>query len=172
MAGIYAQWAAWLADFGHGRQQRSLDGLPAMCVTELGSVAAVRLSQRCAEALNMRLDLWRRSLDRDLEHAGGPDDLRRAMTAARSRLSPLRELAGSPLLFEELRDNVERQLQQTLERMQEDLEGEVRRVEGAGETLLRIVREQPLCRAVAISLAPHRRQNVPAPEGSRQVLLG
>jgi DNA-binding transcriptional regulator YbjK len=173
MGGIYGWWAAWLLDFGRGEQQQALDALPSMHVEELGSVAAVRLSQRCAQALSLRLERCGQMLERDLERASSPDDLRRALTAARSRLVPLRELARSPLLFEELRASMEQQLQQTLERIQHDLEREARQAEGSSETLLRIVREQPLCRAVAIALGPaDEAEASQAPRGSRQVLLG
>jgi hypothetical protein len=168
MQGAYGQWSAWLADFALGSESEELDSLPSVGIEQLGSVAAARLSQRCAEALSSRLRLWSECFSRDLERARLADDLRRALGSARGRLSPLRALASSPLLFEELRVSLERQLQEVLERAQRDLEQHA----GSGaETLLRIVREQPLDRAVLISLpTPPHEQSSPA--AARRIILG
>jgi hypothetical protein len=171
MQGAYGQWSAWLADFALGSESEELDSLPSVSIEQLGSVAAARLSQRCAEALSSRLRLWSECFSRDLERARLADDLRRALGSARSRLSPLRALASSPLLFEELRVSLERQLQEVLERAQRDLEQHTERAGSGEEILLRIVREQPLDRAVLISLpTPPHEQSGPA--AARRIILG
>jgi hypothetical protein len=171
MRGAYGQWAAWLGDFALGRESEELDSLPPLRIEDLGSVAAARLSQRCAEALSQRLRLWSERFSRDLERARRADDLRQALGSARSRLNSLRALASSPLLFEELRTSMERQLQEVLERAQQDLERELERAGSGEETLLRIAREQPLDRAVLVSL-PAQSPEQPGPSTTRRVLLG
>jgi hypothetical protein len=171
MLGAYGQWSAWLADFALGSESEDLDSLPPVRIEDLGSVAAARLAQRCAEALSQRMRLWSERFSRDLERARLADDLRRSLSSARSRLNPLRALASSPLLFEELRTSLERQLQEVLEQAQRDLERHAEQAGSGEETLLRIVREQPLDRAVLVSL-PTQPHEPPRPSAPRQVLLG
>jgi hypothetical protein len=151
--GVYGQWSAWLADFGEGREDVPLDSLPALLIEDVGARAATRTCQRCVVALNQRVQLWTEQFRRDLERACSVAELRRALGSARARLDPLRALAESRLLFDELRASLREQLQSVLDEAQEDLE---RHALGAGaerDILLRVVREQPVNRAVRVDLA-------------------
>jgi hypothetical protein len=167
--GVYGQWSTWLADFGEGREDVPLDSLPALLIEDLGARAAARTCQRCVAALNQRVQLWTQQFRRDLESARSVAELRRALGSARTRLDPLRALAKSQLLFDDLRASLQEQLQSVLDEAQEDLE---RHALGAGaerDILLRVVREQPVNRAVRLDLAgesqgqPHRSMAVERP---------
>jgi hypothetical protein len=169
--GAYAQWSDWLARYAAGRETVPVDSLPAVSVEQIGSVAAARLCQRCGEALNLRLGRWSESFARDLERARSAQDLRMALRSARRRLEPLRALSSTALLFEELRTELTERLEQALKEMQQDLE---RHARGAGtdrEVMLRIVREQPLDRALTV-LALGESGEPPSSRPARQILIG
>lgn len=171
MGGIYGQWSAWLADFAENREDAPLASLPAARIEDLGAKAAARLCQRCAVALNERLRKWDRSFLRDMERVRSANEMRQALSSARSRLIPLRALADSPLLFEDLRSDLQAQLQKVLGETQENLESHAQRQGGHGEMLLRIVREQPLDRAVSMDLQASVTAQART-STARQVLIG
>ncbi len=167
--GVYGQWSAWLADFGEDREDVPLDSLPALLIEGVGARAAARTCQRCVAALNQRVQLWSRQFRRDLERARSVAELRRALGSARARLDPLRALAESQLLFDDLRAALQEQLQSVLDEAQDDLERHALRAGAERDILLRVVREQPVNRAVRLDLAgasqdqPHRSMAVERP---------
>jgi DNA-binding transcriptional ArsR family regulator len=151
--GVYRQWSAWLADFGEGREDVPLDSLPALLIEDLGARAAARTCQRCVAALNQRVELWSQQFRRDLERARSVPELRRALGSARTRLDSLRALAESRLLFDDLRASLREQLQSVLDEAQKDLERHARGTGAERDILLRVIREQPVNRAVRVDLA-------------------
>jgi len=173
MNGTYAQWAAWLHEFAEGQNSDGWETLPSLSVEDLGAVAATRLSRRFAAAFNQRLLLWRDRFNRDLEYARNRDDVREALTAARRRLVPLRALASSPRVFDELRSSLEHELREALGRIQHDLEDVALRSGRDGELLLMLIREQPVDRAMAVFLPPDqaRTEAETGVPGVRRVLL-
>jgi hypothetical protein len=150
---VYGQWSGWLADFGEGREDVPLESLPALLIEDVGARTAARTCQRCVAALNQRVQLWTEQFRRDLERARSVAELRRALGSARARLDPLRSLAASQLLFDDLRASLQEQLQSVLDEAQADLERYALGAGGERDTLLRVVREQPVNRAVRLDLA-------------------
>lgn len=153
MRGVYGQWSAWLADFAEGKEDVPLDSLPPVRIEDVGARAAARTCQRCVDSLNQRMRYWSQRFSRDLEHSHSASDVRRALGCARIRLVPMRALAASPLLFDELRDGLQQQLQTVLDEAQHDLERHALAAGTEREVLLRIVREQPVNRAVCMDLS-------------------
>ena len=151
--GTYRQWSAWLADFGEGKEDVSLDSLPALSIEDVGARAAARTCQRCVAALNQRVQLWSQQFRRDLERVHSVPELRRALGSARTRLDPLRALAESRLLFDDLRASLQEQLQSVLDEAQKELERHARGTGAERDILLRVIREQPVNRAVRVDLA-------------------
>jgi hypothetical protein len=103
-------------------------------------------------ALNQRVQLWTQQFRRDLERARSVAELRRALGSARARLDPLRALAESRLLFDDLRTSLQEQLQSVLDGAQDDLERHALGTGAERDILLRVVREQPVNRAVRLDL--------------------
>ncbi|MGH2911969.1 MAG: hypothetical protein ACRDJ3_05790 [Solirubrobacteraceae bacterium] len=171
VGGAYAQWSDWLTEYAVGRESVPLDSLPAVSIEQIGSVAAARLCQRCGEAMNLRLGCWSESFARDLERARSAQDLQVALRSARRRLDPLRALSSTELLFEELRMELGGCLEQALKEMQQDLERHAHAAGAEREVMLRVVREQPLDRALTIA-APDESGALPSSQQTRQILIG
>lgn len=170
--GAYAEWSSWLSAFADGRHDGDASGLPPADPEHVGALAAARIAERAGAALNQRLDRWSADLSRDLRDAGGPQALRAALVAARHRLTPLRRLASCPLLYESLRQSLTEQLDAIVADAQKQLEAIATGQGGGDETLLRVVRHQPLTGAIGVDL-PSGAPADPAPEAPsrRRVLL-
>jgi hypothetical protein len=169
--GPYAVWCAWLDAFAEG-DDTPPDGLPPVDPHALGGRAAGRIAERCAEALNARLRRWHHALQHDLDGANGVESLERALRAARHRATPLRALAGSELLFDELRESLSEGLTNALAEAQRTLEDSVRRDRALGENALRVVRNARIDRPLAAVLDLPAEPTVPsAPAGARSILL-
>lgn len=166
--GVYEQWSTWLAGFGEGREDQPLDSLPPLLIEDVGARAAARSCQRCVAALNQRLQLWSQQFRRDLERARSVAELRRALSSARVRLDPLRALAGSRLLFDDLRSSLQEQLQAVLDEAQDSLENQASGAGAERDMVLRIVREQPVNRALRLDLAAGEPPGCPS---NRRVLI-
>jgi hypothetical protein len=153
MHGRYATWSDWLDRFARGEDPDRSE-LPQMSGEQLGATAAERFSRRCEEAVNRRLDLWTISFRAACGHARSIEDFRFVMKDARRRLDPLRDLIASELVFDSLRDALSESVESALDGAQTDLEDSARRAGDQTELILKIVRDQPLTRAVALDLAP------------------
>jgi hypothetical protein len=150
----YAAWAAWLEGFGRGEAE-TCAALPPMHGDELGAPAAQRFAQRCGEALDARLLVWAKGLDRDMGRAQDAQQLRLCLIHARRRLLPIRALTESPLLLEELRTGLGQALYEAVQRVQEDLVRQAARAHpGAREEMIRVVRDVPLRAALDQELVP------------------
>jgi hypothetical protein len=150
----YANWADWLERFGRG-EVGSCDQLPAMHGDVLGAPAAQRFAARCGAALDARLSLWADSLDRDIGRAPDAQQLRLCLVHARRRLSPIRELTESPLLFAELRTGLMDAVRAAVQQMQESLARQAASAHpNARETMIRVVRDVPLLAALDGDLTP------------------
>jgi hypothetical protein len=121
--------------------------------------------------MNLRLRRWSESFARDLERASGAQDLRMALRSARRRLDPLRALSSTALLFEELRMELEQCLDQALKEMQQDLERHAWEAGAKRDAMLRIVREQPLDRALTV-VALGESDEPSSSRPARQILTG
>jgi hypothetical protein len=147
--GHYAAWAAFLDRWGAGE---SLDPatLPALEPADFAADSWQRLVDRVTEAISRRLSAWSDTLSREL--GGSPDEFSaaRVLNHARWSLVPIRALAGTPALPEDLRtrlvDLVDTQIRSTQRQLDESVE-RMRRSgvpRAALEARLRTVRDNPL----------------------------
>lgn len=170
VTGDYAAWADWLTRFGRG-EMHEIAGLPAMSGDALGVAAAQRFAARCGAALDARLGLWARGLDRDRSRAAQPDELRLVLVNARNRLVPVRRFVGSDLLFAELRDGLTEALATVLTTLQDDLDRQASRAPlTVREAMIKVIRDVPLTRVVDVA-PPAASPPVPAASGRRVLFV-
>ncbi|MCA1657227.1 MAG: hypothetical protein LC713_05900 [Actinobacteria bacterium] len=146
--------------------------LPAMEVERLGAIPAARLSERCGATMNGRLRIWSEAMQRDVQRARTPGDLRQALRNARRRLDPLWAFASSDLLLPDLADALVQGLEQAVETAQDEAQRNARRLGDPGELTLRILREQPLTRRLDIDLPEHPAPAAGSMPTRRTILLG
>lgn len=146
MAFDYCAWSTWLDEFAVGRDTTP-SHLGAM-ESSIGAGAASQLATRVAEAVQQRMRLWSRTLLRDTRAARSVTDVEHVLTAARARLRPIAGLCALGQLMPELREELQRAVGESLERVQKDLEDDQRRSRLAGnEDLLRALRRFDLAAA-------------------------
>jgi hypothetical protein len=147
--GSYEAWAAFLDQWAAGE---SLDpaALPKLAPEDFTSDSWQRLVDRVTDALSQRLKAWSGTLERELSSARDEFTAGRALNHARWSLPPIRAVAASPALPEELGkrllDLVDTQIRSTQQQLDEQME-RLRRsgaARTAVEARLRTIRENPL----------------------------
>jgi hypothetical protein len=167
----YTAWCDWLSAFARGAEE-PLEGLPAIDPEVLGGSVVARLSERCAAALQARMDLWLAALRRDLDRSRTPAEFGTALGAARRRLDPIRAFAGSELLMPGLREPLQQALEDSLSKSHQGLLDQLGRDRMSGEQLLRVARENRLDRTLGLDLGDADPEPAPAGPTRRPILLG
>ncbi len=146
--GQYAVWAAFLERWATGEQLDPAT-LPALEPADFHADSWDRLSGRIFDALAKRMKAWGDTLSREL---GSPDEFAaaRALNHARWSLVPIRALAGTPALTEELRTKLTEMVDTLIRDAERQLDESVDRMRRSGapraavEARLRTVRANPL----------------------------
>jgi hypothetical protein len=146
--GHYTAWAAFLDRWGTGE---ALDPatLPALEPADFHADSWDRLSGRIFDALVKRMKTWSDTLTREL---GTADEFAaaRALNHARWSLVPIRALAGTPALPEEVRAKLTDMVDTQIRGGQRQLDESVERMRSSGapraavEARLRTIRDNPL----------------------------
>jgi hypothetical protein len=167
----YTAWCDWLSGFARGAED-PLEGLPAIDPEVLGGSVVARLSERCAAALQARMDLWVAALRRDLDRCRTPAEFGTALGVARRRLGPIRAFAGSELLMPGLREPLQQALEESLSKSHQGMLDQLGRDRMGGEQLLRVARENPLDRTLGLDLSDADPEPAPGGPTRRPILLG
>lgn len=146
--GQYAVWAGFLDRWAAGEQ---LDpaSLPALEPADFHADSWDRLSGRIFDALAKRMKTWGDTLSRELR-AGDEFVAARALNHARWSLVPIRALAGTPALPDEMRTRLTEMVDTQIRGAVRQLEESAERMRRSGapraavEARLRTIRDNPL----------------------------
>lgn len=163
----YGAWSAWLDAFARG------DDLPAGALApvddRLGPHVQERVVRRIQEAFEARQALWLATFQRRLSVTSPSDqvtELASAMIAARRRALPLRTLARSPLLPDDVRTALTDALTTMLRSTQQSIADSLRH---ARPEVQAAVRDNSLLRALTVEVAAPP-PTPPARSGRRVIL--
>lgn len=146
--GQYAAWAGFLDRWAAGEQLDPAT-LPALESADFRADSWDRLSGRIFDALTKRMKTWSETLTRELR-SGDEFVAARALNHARWSLVPIRALAGTPALPEEMRAKLTEMVDTQIRGGQRQLDESAERMRRSGapraavEARLRTIRDNPL----------------------------
>ncbi|MGK4585519.1 hypothetical protein [Kitasatospora sp. HPMI-4] len=154
LGGPYQAWADFLERWAGGEPVDGA-GLPPLAPGDFPADTLDRLRARLESAFNQRLQGWADALTAAMNAAGDEFAVGRAVAQARGGLHRVRALAAHPALPEELRAQLAGLLDDTVRRIQRDLESDLERLTTLGadprvvEARRRTLRDNPLTAVIA-----------------------
>jgi len=139
----YSEWVPLLERFAGGDDAV----LPLLGVgsVDLGPGVAERLTQRVFQTFNARVQEAQRKLQRDLGASfGSTASLSAALVSVRRTLQVLARFAALPALPVQVQDHLRGELERIARALGQDLESSARRQGLAAESLLLVIRQNPL----------------------------
>jgi hypothetical protein len=155
--GSYQAWVDFLDRWSAG-EPADQTSLPRLVPADFAGDSWARLTNRITEALSRRLVTWSETLARELPAARDEFAAARALNHARWALPPIRSLAATPALPDELRERLVELVDGQIRSVQQQLDDSVERLRRAGvpnaavEARLRTIRANPL---TAVTAGPH-----------------